>query len=365
MNKIKSIVVIDDGINEFFFEGNVVNYRIDNAVKRYTFNNDKDITHGTICSMIINRTNEKIELIGINVFSDDNCFISDVIVALEWCLDKNIDYINMSMGSVLLLYKDEIRFMEVCKKLYSQGKFIVSAFSNDFPLSSPAFYSYVIGVKAWHLKSIKFNSKGFCDFYAPAIFRLRIDNNVFIKTEYCNSYAAAYVMNKLAKKMDRFDSLTEIYEYLDEFKFSRNCIYNKRKNLLFTAVKTNKVVFVKEEQISDFGRLKNMFFNFNEFCETICCLDFLPKKINNYPYWDFSCISLMEISLKKGKIIKVNSISEAIQAYDQLLYKGIKPLILKRTVSKILISYRKEHIIKYFIITSYIFKFFDVVFLII
>ena len=105
-----------------------------------------DSGHGTACANILLEVSSQIELISIKVLDANlkgEC--SDLIIALQWCLDNDIDIINLSLGCNQESYKLEL--FELLEKIYLKGIVVVVANSNDKKEKSyPAGFSSVITV---------------------------------------------------------------------------------------------------------------------------------------------------------------------------------------------------------------------------
>lgn len=74
--------------------------------------------------------------------------ISGVIEALEWCIENNMQVVNMSFGT----YEDIQSLHDAIKEAYNSGLVLVAAAGNDGPgddtVEYPARYSEVIAVSA-------------------------------------------------------------------------------------------------------------------------------------------------------------------------------------------------------------------------
>jgi len=119
---------------------------------------DDDSGHGTHVAGIIAAVDNaigvigvgpKIELYAVKVLDKKGRgWLSDLIDALDWCLDKNIQIINMSLGSL----QDNSSFHEAVKNAYQAGITLVAAAGNygqqDGIISYPARYSETIAVSS-------------------------------------------------------------------------------------------------------------------------------------------------------------------------------------------------------------------------
>lgn len=93
--------------------------------------------HGTQMAGVISAQKNGYGMIGISydadVYSvkildkDNEAYISSVIKGIEWCIDNNVDIINMSFG--LDEYSEILH--SVIKKAYNEGILLVAASGND------------------------------------------------------------------------------------------------------------------------------------------------------------------------------------------------------------------------------------------
>jgi hypothetical protein len=195
------IAIIDDGIDKskLLYHNIKYNLFVDNNNKIREWDSEKHIftQHGTICAHIIEKYAPKAEFISISVFQNTelktNC--ERLFVALNWCLEKRIQLIHMSIGTEQL--NDSLMIRPVIARMLMQGQVIVAAGNNKGSYTIPACLSGVIGVIAdKKLKGFAFNTcyseKGIL--LSASSKHMLIDSlgNVF-KTDISNSYAAPTV----------------------------------------------------------------------------------------------------------------------------------------------------------------------------
>ncbi|MEK5278687.1 MULTISPECIES: S8 family serine peptidase [Paenibacillus] len=146
--KVK-IAVIDDGINEYLLGEPVVQQLIFNedfTIDAYTIDSPERITHGTICAGIIKHYYPEIYMYSLKILSDTlRGNIQKLYSALEWCVQNDIQVVNISLGSHCSA--DLLETQRVINKVAGQGLVIVSAASNHDYITYPASFSNVIGVK--------------------------------------------------------------------------------------------------------------------------------------------------------------------------------------------------------------------------
>ena len=137
------VVLIDSGVdkthpkilnqNSIIFETSLLDTTIDDA------------GHGTACADILLDIAPQIELISIKVLDfklKGSC--EDLISALEWSIEHDVDVINLSLGCSDKEFK--LKLFEILEKAYQKDIIVVVANSNDKTESYPAGFSSVITV---------------------------------------------------------------------------------------------------------------------------------------------------------------------------------------------------------------------------
>lgn len=107
-------------------------------------------SHGTRCYAIYANAAQNLPCFDaycIKVLDTNTRFssVDDLEAALFWCLDKKIDIISISLGTVC--YHDFDRLQNIINLLVTNGTIIIAAHSNDNLLSYPASLRNVIGVR--------------------------------------------------------------------------------------------------------------------------------------------------------------------------------------------------------------------------
>ncbi|MBN1520907.1 MAG: S8 family peptidase [Candidatus Aureabacteria bacterium] len=116
---------------------------------------DDDNGHGTHVAGIIAAVNNDIgvvgvapdvSLYGVKVLNRNGSgWLSDIMAGLEWCINNQIDVVNMSLGTDY----NEPLFQDAVKKVYEEGIVQVAAAGNDGgDVDYPAAYDEVIAVSA-------------------------------------------------------------------------------------------------------------------------------------------------------------------------------------------------------------------------
>lgn len=138
------VAIIDDGVSSGVFplchplHSVTVN---DSYEVKASRPKNKQCSHGTTCAAIIcQNIKVEVQLYSIKVkASKKNGDVYKLKMAVDFCIDNQIDIVNLSIGSTNI--RDKQFLYEVAFSAYSQGLIIVSALSNDgketFPASSP------------------------------------------------------------------------------------------------------------------------------------------------------------------------------------------------------------------------------------
>ncbi len=119
---------------------------------------DDDSGHGTHVAGIVAAADNAIGVIGVGPGIDlyavkvldkkGRGYLSDLIDALDWCIDNDIQIINMSLGSL----EDNSSFHEAVKNAYQAGIILIAAAGNYGQqggiISYPARYSETIAVSS-------------------------------------------------------------------------------------------------------------------------------------------------------------------------------------------------------------------------
>ncbi|MNW43746.1 Subtilase family protein [compost metagenome] len=153
MKKIR-VAIIDDGIdsNLNYFNANIKYYEVLNhEVLHIAELNDKTAitSHGTVCSWIFSNYCQGVhyELISIKIIDPmvKKTSIDDLIIALNWCSQNDIQLICMSIGTTY--YKDFEKITNIVDNLVDKGIIMTAACNNDNLISFPASAKKVIGVR--------------------------------------------------------------------------------------------------------------------------------------------------------------------------------------------------------------------------
>jgi len=198
--KLPHVVFIDDGINrtpfgvDLVYDLEVIDDKDHTIVTR--FGSDQDnINHSTTCYGIVKKYCPDFICSSIKVLNDYNWkgSIERLLTALEWCLDKDIDIINLSLGTTSNF--DAKKLLPIINKL-AQNKLIIAAASNKNIATYPASFTSVVGViTTTDKKNISIFTNSFEGFTvkAPSEHVLITNAGHTFTTEHSNSCAAPYI----------------------------------------------------------------------------------------------------------------------------------------------------------------------------
>ena len=101
--------------------------------------------HGTACAGIVRKKAPETEMYSVRIF--DETLSTDgtsLVAALEWTISKDMDVVNLSLGSTDLSHREDLR--AVCRRAAKAGVVLVAAEHNAGRESYPAMFPEVIGV---------------------------------------------------------------------------------------------------------------------------------------------------------------------------------------------------------------------------
>lgn len=212
------VAVIDDGINEklyntLYLENNIEITSELSISKRINYNS-ASISHGTMCAAIIQKYSSCKNLSSVKILNEKaKGSKKQLIKAIEWCIKKNINLINLSLGSID--YRDCLDIKNIVNLAYKKGIIIVAACSNKGIFTYPASLSNLIGVKCDKRNILKFNEY---NYNAYAMDGIEITANSQhelidfmgdkINTCISNSFAAPVITALVYKIMTEFPSIT-------------------------------------------------------------------------------------------------------------------------------------------------------------
>lgn len=144
--------IIDDGISPAFLynpNGHIISHYKTRHNQIVEYVPMEKITHGTICASIFSEYSVNCDIVDICVFEDNDDkgeeIQNEIITALDWCGNNEIDIISMSVGTLTDFELDEIKKSIV--KLIKKNILIVAACNNTNKVTFPASLHGVIGVR--------------------------------------------------------------------------------------------------------------------------------------------------------------------------------------------------------------------------
>lgn len=204
----------------------VKHYKIkkDKVIKDKKYYCGKIINHGCICYQILYENSKDIDysLHCIKVIDDKEKIgsIKNLIIALEWCLENNIQIISMSVGTRNIA--DGERLSSIVHRLYENGSIIVAAFNNDNTLTYPAAFEDVIGVYLDKKETLPLNSYAYLensDKNLDIIARynlINVEKRMGIKIKEYNSYIVPFIVSIILRMKENDGKVTSknVREYL-------------------------------------------------------------------------------------------------------------------------------------------------------
>ena len=231
------IAIVDSGINKEHED------LVGTVVKEFNVINKgeqirDELGHGTAIAGIIAAQDNNMGIIGIapsteiydvKVLDDEGKGnVDHFIEAIEWCIEEQIDMINISFG----FQTDNDELKQTIDKAISKGIIIVASAGNNYGMKTdyPAKYENVISITSIDkkLQRSNFASRQEIDFALPGEEILTTNNDggysLFNGTSFATAHAtgiialilADYRINKLNKEMFFMD-------YLDDFSFKFDC----------------------------------------------------------------------------------------------------------------------------------------------
>ncbi|URZ04323.1 S8 family serine peptidase [Clostridium felsineum] len=330
------IAIIDDGVNsssDLYVEKMEQDLVVGDNLEIFIRKDKSDrISHGTVCAAIIKKYIQNPCIISIKILDEltRKGNVNKLCRAIEWCIDNDVNIINLSNGSVY--YKDFERLRNICNRAFDKGIYIVAAKNNNNKYTIPACLPNVIGIKC--RKGIFINTyfnKGYkkiqiekntyvgIDFLVNSVHKLNTKSGSIYITERCNSYATAY-----------FTAIIyNVLQYLkDEFRFNivkQNIVRNREWCNTLKSISYLKAAYILDLSKSIFTEY--LFFDF--------------KYIDNY-------LDFMKIYDKTFDLVivfnnhdkkQVKKIKECIE----LKKEHIRSVILCKTVSNEIIKFLNKN----------------------
>ncbi|WDV46763.1 S8 family serine peptidase [Clostridiaceae bacterium M8S5] len=375
--KKNHIVVIDDGVNERYFNTSLIHNLLVNdemkLVKRKNDYNQDEMSHGTTCAGIIKKyAKHEVDLSSIKILSNKgDGKLDKLIIAMEWCIENKVDIINLSMGTVY--YKDKKEASKIINKAVEKGITIIAANKNARVITYPSVFINVIGVKCDRTRKLQegeytyeLEAEDGINITACSIHKMKnyLEEEPFIQN--CNSFATpmitAIVSDYIANNSKA--DLKEIKKFLynSSMGSEKNKYYESyidlnwvKKPLIITDNKKIKPKFFHPVEIIEINKTQDKQKQILEIVrgrvEKIIDLDSIIIDIKDLTKKEKIEISKEICNLMKAPIIieKQNSIKEVQIESNQPVYfnsTNIKLSIKKREeIPQIIIKGKNEEYI--------------------
>ncbi|NMH73914.1 S8 family serine peptidase [Bacillus sp. RO2] len=209
--KVK-IAIIDSGISKNHPDLDIA---IENSIN--FINEDESVTdeynHGTAIAGIIAAKDNNIGIVGIahntEIFDlkvlnkEGKGEIKNLVEALIWCIENNIDIVNISFG--FQNHNDELLY--TIEQAIENNIIVVAAAGNTYGIDVdyPAKYDKVISVNSIDYNNTPLNSSGSgkIDYVAPGLEIISTDNKGSYSSFTGNSFSTAYVTAIIANLMSQ------------------------------------------------------------------------------------------------------------------------------------------------------------------
>ncbi len=236
--------------------------------------------HGTEIIKVLLKEAPDIKIISIRTLREDNrCMMSAIIQAIEFCIDKDVDVINMSLGSCSSTSSRLKELQEVCDRAIKKGIVIFAADNNRSGQKSyPANFSNVIGVIAPE------EQEDYCKVsYEDRIVEFS-DNYVYVPDDMrCiirrgNSYLCPFLVGLFCRfvdenKVERTKYIHSFLDFLEEFSEAQNIkriFFDKNNEAERYSLNGKKVLFFTDDM--DYNNLQ-MYQMYEGVCDIHLCFD--------------------------------------------------------------------------------------------
>lgn len=295
MNKKMVVAVIDSGVDindEILREKDIEDIYYENQEFKTCYAG-KINPHGTEIIKVLLKEAPDIKILSIRILQVDNrCMLSAVIQALEFCIEQNVDVINLSLGSCSSTSSGLKELKDVCDQAVNKGIVIFAADNNRIGKKSyPANFPNVIGVTAPE------GQTEYCKVsYANRIVEFS-DNYVYIPDAMrCvirrgNSYLCPFLVGMFCRftygcKVDKSKYIHSFFDFLQSFSASENIsriFFDKNDEGERYSLQGKKVLFFADDM--DYNNLQ-MYHMYQEVCDIQLCFD----KFIKAPFSEFKSL---------------------------------------------------------------------------
>lgn len=208
------IAIIDSGIN---IHSTKIDWKRIKLIESFYFNDFDDKTgHGTAISYIIQERTSNDELYIIKVLGEENSGKAEFIIdAIEWCIDNNIDIINLSV--TIYDFKYYYPLKQICDKAFlSKECIIIASTDNLGRVCLPTYLDSVIGVG--QLKSEEDEDFLFLPYKQIKLYvksnKIKtidlVDNFIVVNGASYATAIATSIIAKLKRKVSNYEELTKL-----------------------------------------------------------------------------------------------------------------------------------------------------------
>lgn len=237
-------------------------------------------SHGTEIIKVLLKEAPDIKILSIRTLQEDNrCMMSTIIQAIEFCMKKEVDVINLSLGSCSSISTRLKELYEVCGRAIKKGIVIFAADNNQSGKKSfPANFSNVIGVIAPE------GQKKYCMISYENRFVKFSDNYVYVPDEMrCmirrgNSYLCPFLVGLFCRfvdenKIEKAEYIHSFFDFLERFSEKQNIkriFFDKNDEAERYSLNGKKVLFFTDDM--DYNNLQ-MYQMYKEVCDIHLCFD--------------------------------------------------------------------------------------------
>lgn len=194
-NEEISVAILDSGVSSKYIKQNIT------TINFSTENHSKDNhNHGTAISNLVTQNRTKANFYHLKVLNNNGeTTSSNVEKAIDWCIENNIDIVNISFGFT----NYDHTLSKKLEELVKSGTIVIASSGNnlggksDFPASKSNIVS--VGGLDKDLKISKYSSSGKIDIYNLSENIESINNTGKLELFSGNSFATALTTNEIIK----------------------------------------------------------------------------------------------------------------------------------------------------------------------
>lgn len=225
------IAVVDSGINTKVRNLKIVNkvcfcYGHSGQIEKKKDTEDLN-GHGTLICKLIQSINNENSFFIIKILNKENRASSELLIrALEYLLDYDIDIVLMSLATVEDRNLDKLKLC--VRNLYNRNVVMISSVHNKYPISYPAVFNEVLGVRGMKFFSndIYYDEKRNIEFIADSSFSYGDFNGKEMRALGGTSKAAAVVAARISqipnlKQIQKCERIKTLHFYFGSSSFEQ------------------------------------------------------------------------------------------------------------------------------------------------